>query len=305
MLDIASSASSSAGTLRSCTTHCQSHAIGNSNFTLTFIVNPGMLVITPVPVIATSTRTRRTYSSHRPTDRECGHSSSEMCVASAFSTRSTRSVARGVDISFLIQGDGRLALMLSVFVEHFIEHRILAPTSAFSDFITTDLEQSRESHPQFFVTPRVDSRRSALFRQLCDQAVSASRRRESRRPNAPRNVQFSSADRSPARGKKRLGFTGTQCVSNKQLLFEDCTLFELTERLRFVASSTTTRRRCRLSISKSSSPPTLNLRRARLPKATAYCAARRCLRNRRKSLRRDCRSPTASALYKRCACAVR
>jgi hypothetical protein len=102
----------------------------NSNFTLTFIVNPGMLVITPVPVITTSTRTRRTYSSHHPTDRNA------VIPRRRYASRRASSLARRAALlerryQFFDTARPRLALMLSVFVERFIEHRFLAPTIGF------------------------------------------------------------------------------------------------------------------------------------------------------------------------------
>jgi hypothetical protein len=67
MLEVASNESSSAGTLRSRASDCQSGVIAPPLFSLTDI---GYLVITPDPVIESSTRTRRTYSSYQPTDRK-------------------------------------------------------------------------------------------------------------------------------------------------------------------------------------------------------------------------------------------
>ncbi len=107
---------------------------------------------------------------------------------------------------FFDTGRRRLALMLSVFVEHLLEHRILAPTIAVFRLHHDGSRAISRVAPSVFCQPWVDSRRSALFRHLCDQVVSASRRRESRRPNAPRKVQFSSAI-ARRRGEKRLGFT--------------------------------------------------------------------------------------------------
>jgi hypothetical protein len=101
VLEVASSESSSAGTLRSRASDCQSGAIAPPRFNLTDI---GYLVITPDPVIASSTRTQRTYSSYQPTDRN-SHSSSEATRRVAVLDGAARSKARDLALSFLRLAD--------------------------------------------------------------------------------------------------------------------------------------------------------------------------------------------------------
>jgi hypothetical protein len=97
--DLASSPPSSVATLRSLTAHCQSCVIDNSQCSLTSIRIRECWLSLPIAVITSSTRTRRTYSSHRPTDREAtflvGATRRVELLACA-----TRSVARA-DLSFL------------------------------------------------------------------------------------------------------------------------------------------------------------------------------------------------------------
>jgi len=84
----------------------------------------------PIAVIASSTRTRRTYPSHRPTDREC-HSSSENAPALR-SSRARREASAGPRSQFFEVREGWPALSISVFIDRFIEHRFLAVMIAFS-----------------------------------------------------------------------------------------------------------------------------------------------------------------------------
>jgi hypothetical protein len=145
VLEVASSESSSAGTLRSRATDCQSSAISPPLFDLTDI---GYLVITPDPVIASSTRTRRTYSSYQPTDRK-----QPFLVGAtrrvAFLDGATQGDARAVDLSFLRQADRdsefHLSFYRSIHCTMILSLHDRESTRSFE-------ARSRRRDPQFFVT---------------------------------------------------------------------------------------------------------------------------------------------------------
>jgi hypothetical protein len=261
----------------------------NSNFTLSFIVNPGMLVITPVPVITTSTRTRRTYSSHRPTDRNAVIPRRRYASSWA-SSRMRRAALLERRYQFFETARRRLALTLSVFVERFIEHRVLAISIAFFQTSSRPISNDLESRTLSFLSSPgwipVAARYSVtiVIRWLAHRVAT------SHDDQTPRKVQFSSVDRSPSGAK-----------SDSNLQYRTAVLLWPRRRELVAAADSRSRNCSRRDSILASGQPTLNLRRGRLARATAYCAGRIYLSNRRKLRRGDCWCAGGKARCTNCA----
>jgi hypothetical protein len=115
--------------------------------------------------------------------------------------------------------------MLSVFVDRFVEHRFLALRIA---FFHTSSRAIADVAPSVFRRPWVESCIGVPSARLSDQLVGASRRREPGIHGAPQRAVLNRRS-VRRRGRKRLGFRATQWGSSEELLYRDCTLFELTK----------------------------------------------------------------------------